>query len=125
MIFVVFIDTILLVISSFLPNTNNENESLKDKNTYQIIEGFTGSKYFFVFVLLIFAFLSALLSYGRVKIKILMYFNYISPYKIIFYIGIIGIILTSIGLILVTLFKCKKRENIENYCIIQKGNDYY
>ena len=125
MIFVICIDAILLLISSFLPNTNNKNDTLKDKNTYQIIEDITGSKYSFIFILIIFTILSALLSFGRVKIKILMYFNYISPYKIIYYIGIIGSIMTFISLIFVTLFNCKKIENIQNYCVIEKGNNYY
>ena len=107
-IFVVFIDTILLVISTFLPNSNNESDKLKDKNTYQIIEDFTGSKYSFILILIIFAFLSALLSFGRVKIKILMYFK-----------------ITFISLIFVTIFNCKNTENIQNYCIIEKDNNYY
>lgn len=125
MIFVICVNSILLVISSFLPNTNNQEDNLKDKNTYQIIEDITNSKYFFIVVLLIFIFLSSLLSFGRVKIKILMYFNYISPYRIIYYIGIIGSLMTFISLILVSFFNCKEIENIENYCIHVKDDKYY
>lgn len=125
MIFVICINAVLLIISSFLPNTNNQEDDLKDKNTYQIIEDITDSKYFFILVLFIFVFLSGLLSYGRVKIKILMYFNYISPYRIIYYIGIIGSIITFIALILVSFINCKEIENIENFCIQKKDGKHY
>ena len=122
MLIVIVINSILLIISSFLPNTNNQDIELRDKNTYQIIEDITNSKYFFLFVILIFIFLSALLSFGRVKTKILMYFYYISPYKIIFFVGTIGSSLTFIALIFVTFFNCKenKNYNIDNYCILSK-----
>ena len=122
MIFVVTINSILLIISSFLPNTNNQDSDLKDKNTYQIIEDITDSRYVFIFILFIFIFLSALLSFGRVKTKILMYLYYISPYKIIFYVGIIGSFITFFALIFVTFFDCKENNNynIENYCILSK-----
>jgi hypothetical protein len=39
-----------------------------------------------------------------------MYFNYISPYKIIYYYGIIGAILTAIGLVFVTFKNCGETE---------------
>ena len=122
MIFVIIINAILLIISSFLPNTNNQDSDLRDKNTYQIIEDITNSRYLFICILFIFIFLSALLSYGRVKTKILMYLYYISPYQIIFYVGAIGSILTFLALIFVTFFNCKENTNysIENYCILSK-----
>ena len=111
MIFVIIINAILLIISSFLPNTNNQDSDLRDKNTYQIIEDITNSRYLFICILFIFIFLSALLSYGRVKTKILMYLYYISPYQIIFYVGAIGSILTFLALIFVTFFNCKENTN--------------
>ena len=121
MVFIIVINTILLLISSFLKNTNNESSELKNKNTYEIIEMVTGSKYLFIAVLFIFIFLSGLLAFGRVKVKIFMYFNYLSPYKIIFCIGLIGSVLTFIGLIFASFFDCSgKLKNIENYCIMSK-----
>ena len=102
--FIIITNTILLLISSFLKNSEG------GKNTYEIIEDATGHSYTFIFFMLIFILLSCILSYSRVKSKVLMYFNYISPYKIIYYYGLIGIILTSIGLIFVTFKDCGETE---------------
>ena len=121
MIFIIIINSILLIISSFLKNTNNKESDYKDKNTYQIIEDITGNNYSFIFIFFIFIFLSCIFSYSRVKSKILMFYNYISPYKIIYYIGIIGSIMTLIAFIFVDIFECKgKEENIKNYCVVTK-----
>ena len=50
-----------------------------------------------------------------------MFYNYISPYKIIYFIGIIGSIMTLIAFIFVDIFECKgKEENIKNYCVVTK-----
>ena len=119
MLFILIIGSILLIISSFLKNTNNKESNLKDKNTYQIIEYITGNSYIFIFILLIFIILSSIFSYSVVKAKILMHFNYVSPYKIIYYIGLFGLIITFIGLIFVSIFDCKgEKEDIINYCIL-------
>ena len=117
-IFILVIDSILLIISSFLKNTNNESSDLKDKNTYEIVKYITNSDYFFLLVILIFIFLSAIYSFSRVKTKVLMHFNYVSPYKIIYYIGIIGCIISLIAFIFVNIFDCKIRKNVRYYCIL-------
>ena len=117
-IFILIVDSILLIISSFLKNTNNGSSDLKDKNTYEIINDLTGNDYFFLLVLLIFIFLSAILAYSKVSMKVLMQLKYISPFRIIYDIGIIGIIISLIGLIFVSIFDCKGGENIKNYCIV-------
>ena len=49
---------------------------------------------------------SFLISYSRVNLKLLMELKYVSLYKIIFYIGIIGCILISICLIITSIFQC-------------------
>ena len=103
--FIIITNTILLLISSFLKCSEG------GKNTYEIIEDVTGHTYTFIFFMGIFILLSCLLSYSRVKSKVLMYFNYISPYKIIYYYGIIGVILTSIGLVFVTFINCGESED--------------
>ena len=102
--FIIITNTILLLISSFLKNSEG------GKNTYEIIEDVTGHSYTFIIFMGIFILLSFLLSYSRVKSKVLMYFNYISPYKIIYYYGIIGAILTAIGLVFVTFKNCGETE---------------
>ena len=113
MMFILVINSILLVISSLLKNTD-----LEDKNTYDIISDLTGNDYFFLLILLIFIFLSTIFSYSKVKTKVLMHFNYVSPYRIIYDTGIIGSIMTLIALIFVSFIDCKKTEKIQNYCSI-------
>ena len=50
-----------------------------------------------------------------------MHFNFISPYKIILYLGLIGSIITLISLLFVSLFECKGNQtDISNYCPITK-----
>ena len=72
----------------------------------------------------IFILLSFLLSYSRVKSKVLMYFNYISPYKIIYYYGIIGAILTAIGLVFVTFKNCGETEGTPHkLCYVEMVDD--
>lgn len=114
LLFIIISNSVLLLVSSFLKNDNS-----RGKNTYEIIEDLTGNSYSFIFIILAFIVLSSILSYSRVKSKVLMYFNYISPYKIIYYFGLIGTILTAIGLIFVTFYECKgEKETFQNYCIV-------
>lgn len=116
--FIIITNTILLLVSSFLENSED------GKNTYQIIEEVTGNSYSFIFFIAIFILISCLLSYSRVKSKVLMEFNYISPYKIIYYYGIIGAILTSIGLIFVTFKDCGiQKESSHKLCYVEKNYD--
>ena len=121
--------TILLLISSFLPFTNHDDtneKEIRDKNSYQIIKDLTkdltGSNFFFILVILLFALLSCLISYQRVKEKVLMDFYYLSPYRLIFFIGISGFILTSIILTITSNFQCLD-EKIYNYCSITRTNN--
>ena len=130
--FILITCTPLLVFSSFLSYTNHddtEEQSIRDNNTYKIIEIMTGSIFYFIAIFIIFIFLSCIISYARVKTKVLIDIYYISPYKIIFYIGLFGFILTLIILILTTIFSCKGNEKIiPNYCLIKKDDnskEYY
>ena len=122
MIFIIIIDTILLLISSLLPYTDHEDieeSTAKDYNAYNNIEDITGNNYAFIVVLLIFIILSGLLSYARVKEKVLIDFYYLSPYKLIFYIGIFGFIITSIILGITTIFNCSEETDyIKEHCYV-------
>ena len=134
-VFILIMTTPLLVISTFFPYTNhkdinNSNEYLfmRDKDTYEIIKIMTGSTFYGILIFSIFIFLSCIISYARVKSKVLIDFYYISPYKIIFDIGIIGFTLISIALAFTTSFSCKGNEKIKYYCLVKKEenpNDYY
>ena len=132
MAFIIISATILLFISSFLPNSNHddiEEKKEKDKNTYQIISDITRCNYAFIIIFIIFSLLSCLISYQRVKEKVLMDYYFLSPYKLIFFIGIFGFIITLIILIFTSIFACPTRiEYITDYCTnkhIKKNNEKY
>jgi hypothetical protein len=124
MIFIILSVTTLLLISSFLPNTNHDDvkeEKIKDNNTYQSIKYTTGSNYAFIIIFLTFSLLSCLISYQRVKEKVLMDFYFLSPYRLIFYIGLVGFIITSIILIITSNLKCYEKEKyIKEHCYITR-----
>ena len=133
MAFIIISVTILLFISSFLPNSNHddiEEKREKDKNTYQIINDITRCNFAFIIIFVIFSLLSCLISYQRVKEKVLMDYYFLSPYKLIFFIGIFGFIITSIILTFTSNFPCPAgKEYFTDYCIIKhlKSNseEYY
>ena len=130
-VFILFTNSILLIWSSFLPMSDDKNNSIFDgKNSYDIIGILTPNILYSIPILLSFIFLSIIISYARVKAKILMDFNFISPYKIIFDIGLIGFFFTGIGLTISTLFKCGgEKDFYENICIqqndLKENSDYY
>ena len=123
MIFIILLVTILLLISSFLPKTDHdkEEEKIKDKNTYQLIKAITGSNYSFIIIALIFFSLSCLLSYLRIQEKVLMDFHFLSPYRLIFFIGFVGFILSIIILTLTSYIKCSEENTyIIDNCLISR-----
>jgi hypothetical protein len=123
MIFIILLVTILLLISSFLPKTDHdkEEEKIKDKNTYQLIKAITGNNYSFIIIALIFFSLSCLLSYLRVQEKVLMDFHFLSPYRLIFFIGFVGFILSIVILTLTTNLKCSEENAfIRDKCLISR-----
>ena len=125
MAFIIISITTLLLISSFLPFTNHDdvNESyITDKNTYQITKDITGSNYGFIIIILIFSSIACLISYQRVKEKVLMDFYYLSPFKLIFYIGILGSILTTILLTISSNFNCSDK-HYKDFCTITRTNN--
>ena len=130
-IFILITNSFLLLISAFLPFSKHDDKEdgeiyLRDNNTFDIIDKITGSKYNSIMIFIIFILISFLISYGRVKAKVLMDFNFISPYGIIIFIGLIGTILVFIGIITANIFECKGEEEIiKNYCLVFKDNTYY
>ena len=102
LIFVFFINLIFLIISSFLPLKEKENI-----NSYEHTAELFREQLFCIPIYLIFILNSYLVSFSRVKSKVLMEFNYISPYKIIILIGFFGLLITSILLTFTSIFKCE------------------
>ena len=112
--FIIIVCTPLLIVSSFFPLNIEE---LKDKNTYEIIES-TVNEYFVIVVLLTFVCLSCLVSYARVNAKILMDYRYLSPYKVILYLGLVGSCSIIICLPVFSFIECQGDESmIKFYCI--------
>jgi len=115
--------SILLLTSSFLPFTSHDSsqDKSRDENAYEEIEAITGSKLYSIPLSIFFIILEIFLSYSRVKAKVLMDLRYLSPYLIIFYIGISGSILILIILIILSLFNCS--DGIANICMVRDMNN--
>ena len=107
--FVFVINLIILYMSTFI-NTENEN-------SYVYIKKLFKTKYFSIFLFLVFAFDSCILSFSRVKSKVLMENKYISPHKIIFMIGCLGFVVCLFSLFIASSFSCKGR--IKTKCYVK------
>jgi hypothetical protein len=92
MIFIIFFDSILLIIASVLNSYHIENENVEK---YQNIYEYKGYFECF-FVIIVFFDITFLISFSRIKGKILMDQKFISPYTIILTTGILGLISNGI-----------------------------
>ena len=101
MLFVIIFNTILLIIASFIKDSN-------DKNIYEK-EGFKC-----IFIIIIFLIITIFISFSRIQFKILIDKKFISPYLIIFLIGIFGLILNIFFCLYINLTKNEK-DYIYNY----------
>ena len=119
MIFIAVINTILLIGSSVL-NIYYDNEN-KKKNIYE----YKGSKAC-IFIMIIYCNLTFLIYYSRMQVKILTDENFISPYKIIISIGIVGflfeLIIFIISFILDSKSKCQKENYVNIYCYLNSSD---
>ena len=96
MIFVIFLDTILIIASTFLDYEGN-------KNIYQV-KGII----LCICLILFYICMAFIFSYAEVKTKILIDLKYLSPYIIIILIGIIGFTLNTIAALIFEIYgnKC-------------------
>jgi len=106
MIFVIFLDTILIFVLTFLEYDDN-------KNIYQI----KGTS-LCIIIILYYIFLTFIYSYAEVKTKIFIDLKYLSPYIIIILVGIIGCISNIITALIFGFYgnKCKKLSEANIYC---------
>ena len=122
--FIIITNTLLLLINSFLPQHRSN-----DKNEYDIYADTLGSAALCIPFLFAFIFLSAIISYARVKIKLLTYVKFISNYTIIISIGICGIFYTLIEILFSEIFKCNMDEMnkaFQTLCIVNNtDNEFY
>jgi len=121
LIFMITIISTFSIINSFLPVIDFNSIS---KNAYEILESLVNKNYFiFVLIFIIINLFHIFISYVRVRAKVLIDFKYISPYTIIIFIGIFGIILSTLELIFGHFFKCEG--NFRDYCILESNNNKY
>jgi len=102
--FIFITNFVILIIKSFQPDENGEN-------VYKIVEKLFPSQYFCLLLIFFYILNSLSISFTRVEIKILMENKYISSYKIIFFIGSLGLILTLFVLIISTIFFHDKKDD--------------
>ena len=115
MIFIILFDSILLIIASVLNSYHIENENVE---TYQNIYEYKGYFECF-FVIIVFIDITFLISFSRIKGKILMDQKFISPYTIILTTGILGLISNSI------FSKILNSKINGNKCYFGKSNEKY
>ena len=123
--FIVITNLILLIVNTFIPQPRKGN-----KNEYEIYKETLGNEAYCIFFLFIFVFLYGIISFARVKVKVLTTFKFISNYIIIIVIGICGITLTGIEIIFSETFQCKPQEMqkaFESLCLVNntRNETYY
>lgn len=108
MLFAIILSTILILISSFFNYENN-------KNIYQV----KGIR-ICIFIIIFYILISAVSSFSDIQIKILIDHKFISPYKIIILIGIIGFGCTFISSIFFYFLadECNKDKKYDINCYI-------
>ena len=127
LIFIIFIDLIFIIIVSFFPEKENEQDP-NNITAYKLTKQLFKSEFFCIPIYAAFILNSILISFSRVKLKVLMELKYISPYKIIYVTGFLGFFIASILLTFTTIFKCEG--TITNICDVSeyennKKNKYY
>ena len=125
--FILIFSTLLFLINSFIPNTNNEDCLLltnKDereicillsKNVYEdVIDKL--SWYFIPIIMIIY--LSAITSdaYACVRNKWFMDIKYITIFKMLSYIGIVGFVFSLICLFIISYIPCNSKSIINSIC---------
>ena len=113
--FIILTSAVLLVISSILPFTKENGEYI---NSYQVAKKI-GSYFYSIPLFLFFILLSFIYSFSRVIGKVLMQIKFISPYILIIFLGITGIIFTLI------CYSISKNTNYEDsiYIYIKSMNN--
>jgi hypothetical protein len=110
---------IMSIISLSLPRAYCKNRKNCNISPFEIMKNSYGSYYYIPFILIMYEILTFMKDYTWVKSKFLMDIRYIHPYKILLFIGTIGIILTSLSIYISSNIPCKsfniKEENYTYY----------
>ena len=119
--FIAFTNTILLIINTFLRQLFHDNI-----NEYQLYEKTTGNAAYCVPFLFTFIILSIIISYARVKVKVITTYKFISNNSIIIVMGFCGLFLTIIEIVLSETLKCnpeKMKEAFKSICLVNNTNN--
>ena len=111
----------IIVKNSFLPQHRSD-----DKNEYDIYEDTLGNAALCIPFLFLFIILAFIISYARVKIKLITTIKFISNFTIIIFIGICGICFTVIEIIFSESFSCnidEMNETFRTLCLINSTDD--
>ena len=125
LIFIVVTNIILLLTNTFLPQSPDDQ-----KNEYDIYEEAMGNASYCIPFLIIFICMYSLLSYARVKIKVITTIKFISNSTVIIVLELSGIVLSIIEIIISENVQCDS-ENIltafQSLCRINTTNNesYY
>ena len=92
-IFLISSVSIVLLIASFLPNSLFGDNS---GNSYDKIQSKFGSYFYCFLIILFFVFLSFIFSLTRTFSKIFMEIKFVSPYKLLIFIGVSGLVISLI-----------------------------
>ena len=121
LLFIIITNTILLLINTIIPQ-----ERMNNKNEFDLYEETMGKAVYCIPFILVFIFLSFIISYARVKIKLITYINFVFNFTIIIFIGICGIFLTIIEIIFSESLKCNRQEMNETFqtlCLVNNTNN--
>ena len=120
LLFIALTSTVLLIIASFLPSTG------KNENSYDIATK-KGHELLALLFFVLFILLSLIYSFSRVLGKVLMQLKLMSPYFLIIFVGVTGLILSIFNSII--LFYLDNHDNIIDYFSILNGKvvnyEYY
>lgn len=119
MVFVAFIVTIILIVASFCKIFENESENIYQNKGIDLC----------IFVIIIFITLSFLIFFARINGKIIMDKYFLSPYKIIIIIGVIGVVMNLIISIIFigvnTHKKCQEKKDKYNIFCFNDLSNYF
>lgn len=114
LIFIFMLNFSLLLWANLKNSHKDINDDSKKINGFEYINQVLGSPFYSILIYLVYILLSAGTSYSRVLSKQIMEHKYQSKYKIIYIIGIFGVVFILITLIFTSIFKCGG--NIKKIC---------
>ena len=106
LIFIFSTNCILLILLTFYKTHISLNDGISKINSYQYVAELLGSSGYFILIYFLYIVCSNILSLTRVQSKKLMDIQYETPYRIIFFIGMVGSVTFFITLIFTSYFSC-------------------